>query len=246
MTTLLAQRLAERLMGHTINYSFTAQMCQDVFCTLIKAKLDINRVVGSFEKMKNTGCDAYLVVFDNEIDDVHKSLFTFLQQTIEEEVQRNDSGGSLLVGKEESKRINNSDNTDKVTVTTTRVVDDIVDVVPKEGVGGKKKKTPAPKTKKPPTPRKKTEKKKTEKRKASSDNEERDEDERVESERKKKRRTFAGIDPDKKIASIPFPDVSQFKSPTSPPAVENVMEGDDSSVLDVLEALDGIVADSKE
>jgi|ERR1041385_661543 hypothetical protein len=117
------QKMCERLSNHTIVYNYTAQMCEGVYCTLVHGKRDINAAVGSFEKLKEQGVNAYLVVFggnsDAELNEISKPLFTFLRQQLEEEVRRNDAGIKVLVGLEESQKINNSENSTLSTLTTS-------------------------------------------------------------------------------------------------------------------------------
>ena len=103
----VVEKLADRLLNHTEIYKFTAQMCQDVYMTIIHAVRDINRACGSFEQLKEQGPAAYIVVFQDEYQEIGKKLFNYLRQTLEAEVKRNDAGITLLVGKEESDKINN-------------------------------------------------------------------------------------------------------------------------------------------
>jgi hypothetical protein len=113
----LVPKLTERLINHTITYEFTAQMCENVYMTLIKAHRDINLSTGSFEKLKSDGPIAYVVIFGEEYQEVKKQLFNYLQQVVETEVKRNDEGITLVVGKEESDRINNGGYTTTTTAT---------------------------------------------------------------------------------------------------------------------------------
>src|SRR5690348_10795164 len=99
------QKLTDQIVNHIVIYNYTVQMRENVYMTMVHAIRD--RTSGSFETLKEQGPAAYIVIFEEEYQEIGKQLFNYLKQTVEAEVKRNDAGNSLLVGKDESQNINN-------------------------------------------------------------------------------------------------------------------------------------------
>ena len=126
MATHHQVQLWERLRYHTVVYSFTAQMNENLFLTLIHAKRD-ESFNAPFDVMKTQGDHAYIVLFGEELQDVKKHFFEWVRETLEFQVKRGDSGNPVLTEPEESHRINNPGAAGKgakrrrVTTTITQV-----------------------------------------------------------------------------------------------------------------------------
>lgn len=95
-----------RLLGHTVTYIFTAQMCENEFCTLVHGKRSVNIGPATFEKLKEEGTEANLVFFGEEVQELKPKLFAYVRQTLEDQVKRNDTGTQLLQNKSDAARMN--------------------------------------------------------------------------------------------------------------------------------------------
>ena len=67
------QKLTDQIVNHIVIYNYTVQMRENVYMTMVHAIRD--RTSGSFETLKEQGPAAYIVIFEEEYQEIGKQLF---------------------------------------------------------------------------------------------------------------------------------------------------------------------------